>query len=355
MRQDDQSMHDHVVPVAFYPALHGRLFANGQTSLKREIGVCMDAQSAAWDDLRIVLAIARAGSLSAAGRSLGTSHTTIFRRLGEIELRLGVRLFDRFRSGYAPTPAGEAMASVAEGIESQVLAVERHIVGQDLKPAGTVRITTTDGLLAGFLTPMLPEFRRDHPEIALEFIVSNERLNLSRRETDVAVRPTQSPPETLIGRRIAKLAHAIYTCSDRNRVSPQPDGTWIDWDETMLHPPFDHWQKHNAPRHHPFYRLNTVIGLRDAVGAGLGSTMLPCYLADRDSRLARIGPPIAELEVDLWLLIHPDLRRVARVRAVTDYIARHARLLRDRFAGTAQGKIDPDTTHGEDSAGRKTL
>ncbi|QEN88779.1 LysR family transcriptional regulator [Labrys sp. KNU-23] len=300
----------------------------------------MDAQSAAWDDLRIVLAIVKTGSLSATGRFLGTSHTTVFRRLGEIELRLGVRLFERLRSGYVPTPAGEEMASAAESIEAQVLAVERRIVGQDLEPTGTVRITTTDGLLSGFLTPILPEFQRSHPEIALEFVVSNERLNLSRRETDVAVRPTQNPPETLIGRRIAKLAHAIYTSTDRDLASPRPGDSWIDWDETMLHPPFDHWQTHNVPRHRPGYRLNTITSLRDAVGAGLGSTMLPCYLADGDARLKRLGPPIPELEVDLWLLIHPDLRRVARVRAVTDYIAGQARLLRDRFAGVAQGRTE---------------
>ena len=139
---------------------------------------------AMWDDYRTVMAVAQAGSLSGAARRLGVSHATVFRRLGEIERRIGARLFERSRTGYAPTIAGEDVLRAAVRIEAEVLGVERRIGGQDLRPSGTVRLTTTDTLLTGLLSPMLAAFRREHPEIALEVAVSNEVFDLTRREAD---------------------------------------------------------------------------------------------------------------------------------------------------------------------------
>src|SRR5215831_7730636 len=101
-----------------------------------------------WDDLRIVLAVFREGTLSGAARRLGVTHSTVFRRLGAIERKMGVRLFERFRDGYAPTPAGETAAASAGRLEDEVLTLERKLSGQDLKPFGTVRMTTTDTLSA---------------------------------------------------------------------------------------------------------------------------------------------------------------------------------------------------------------
>ena len=142
-----------------------------------------------WDDLRLVLAIAGTGSLSGAGRRLGLSHATVFRRLGRMEERLGARLFERARTGYAPTLAGEVVAALARRIEGEVLEVERRVAGQDLRPAGTLRVTTTDTLLIGLLSPILVRFRSRFPDISLQVAVANEVFDLSRREADVALRP----------------------------------------------------------------------------------------------------------------------------------------------------------------------
>ncbi|MGM0559641.1 MAG: LysR family transcriptional regulator, partial [Pseudomonadota bacterium] len=158
----------------------------------------MNEQKGRWDDLRVVRAIAEMGSLSGAGRRLGLSHATVFRRLGEIEARLGVRLFERARGGYSPTPAGEDLAATAGRVEAEVLEVERRLAGQDLRPAGSLRVTTTDTLLSGLLSPLFTEFRQAFPEIALEVSLSNNLFNLSRREADVAIRPVQDPPDTLV-------------------------------------------------------------------------------------------------------------------------------------------------------------
>lgn len=199
-----------------------------------------------------------------------------------------------------------------------------------------MRVTTTDALLCGLFTPIFAAFRETHPEIALEVVVSNHPFNLSRREGDVAIRPTLSPPEMLIGRRIGTLAHAVY---GRSGVASAADGgrdpaaDWIGWDELMLHPPLERWMKAHRVDERCRYRVNTVTGMLEAVRHGLGLTILPCYLADGDERLARHGDPIPELAVDLWLLTHPDLRRAARIRAFTDFVVATVRGVRDRLIG----------------------
>lgn len=151
----------------------------------------MNEHQVPWDDLRTVLAIAQSGSLSGAARALGVSHATVFRRLGAIEERLGARLFERHRIGYTPTTAGEDVAAAAVRIEAEVTGIERRVAGRDLLPSGTVRVTTTDTLLQGLLSPVFADFRRSYPDIHLEVAVSNTLFSLSRREADVAVRPTR--------------------------------------------------------------------------------------------------------------------------------------------------------------------
>src|SRR5690242_9529825 len=141
-----------------------------------------------WDDLRLVLAVFRLGTLSGAARSLGVTHSTVFRRLGAIERDIGARLFERFRDGYSPTPAGETAAAVAGRVEDEMLALERKLSGQDLRPSGPVRITTTD-TLGAILVRHLPAMRAQHPDIQFEIAISNAMANLTRREAEIAIRP----------------------------------------------------------------------------------------------------------------------------------------------------------------------
>jgi DNA-binding transcriptional LysR family regulator len=277
-----------------------------------------------WDDLRVVLAVAEAGSLSGAGRRLGVSHATVFRRLGEIERRLGVRLFHRDRSGYLPTAAGEAAAMSARRVEAEVLQVERQLAGRDLKPSGRLRVTTTDTLLVGFFSPILAAFRRDFPEIDLEVAVSNQLFSLSRREADIALRPAAAPPEALVGRRLAVIAQAIYGHGDLWRGDAAPDPQQADWvgpDEAMAYRPLETWMAAEGHDARCRYRIDSVLGMVAAAGDGAGLAVLPCYLADADARLRRLDAPLPALATDLWLLTHPDLRRAGRVRAFMDFVA----------------------------------
>ncbi|MCH4564517.1 LysR family transcriptional regulator [Halomonas sp. EGI 63088] len=269
----------------------------------------MNEQHLGWDDLRVALAIAEAGSLSGAGRRLGLSHATLFRRLNAIERRLGVRLFERARTGYSPTAAGEELAATAARVEAEVLRAERRLVGRDLRLSGTVRVTTTDTLLMGLLSPILADFRRAHPDIVLEVAVSNQLFNLSQRDADVAVRPSSSPPEHLVGRRVGSIAQAIYARAD----GAGDAAAWIGPDRHLGYAPLEAWMADKGADAHCRYRVDTLLGMLAAVRDGLGRAVLPCYLADAEPSLTRLGEPIPELATELWLLTHPDLRRVARI------------------------------------------
>ncbi|EPC01014.1 hypothetical protein L861_10605 [Litchfieldella anticariensis FP35 = DSM 16096] len=285
----------------------------------------MNEQRIQWEDLRIVLAIAETGSLSGAARKLRLSHATIFRRLGDIERRLGVALFERFRSGYAATTAGEDLAATAARVEEEVLSAERRVVGRDLQLSGSVRVTTTDTLLMGLLTPIFADFRRAHPDIMLEVVVSNQLFNLSKRDADVAVRPSSAPPEVLVGRRVGSIAQAVYgrvgVYGDRQGY----DADWVGPDAHLGYAALDAWMADNGVDGQCRYRVDSMLGMFQAVRAGMGLAVLPCYLADADSMLTRVSDLIPELCTDLWLLTHPDLRRVARIRALLDFVAEAVR------------------------------
>src|SRR5215207_4058731 len=167
-------------------------------------------QHLAWDDFRLVKTIAEAHGLGGAAERLGINHSTVFRRLGQMEEDLGVKLFERHRTGYVLTTAGEEMSLLAEQMDENVTSFTRKLAGQAVAPAGELRVTTNDSLLIHLLTPIFNRFLKTCPEMRLDVVLANQALNLSKRDADVAIRATDDPPETLVGRRVATIAWAIY-------------------------------------------------------------------------------------------------------------------------------------------------
>jgi len=278
-----------------------------------------------WDDLRVVLAVFREGTLSGAARSLSVTHSTVFRRLGAIEERIGVRLFERFRDGYSPTPAGETAAAAASRLEHEVVTLERELSGQDLRPSGTVRLTTTD-TLGALLMRHLTAMRALHPEIQLEIVISNAMANLTRREADIALRPTPAPSELLVGRRVADIAHAIYGSRAYLSLRDGKDFSahdWIGLDDTLASTVIGRWMHLNVRATQIVCRVDALPALRDAADAGVGLAMLPCYVGDLAPALRRVTPrALPEPRSALWLLTHDDLKRTARIRAALDFLAK---------------------------------
>ena len=291
-----------------------------------------------WDDFRYIKTIAGAGTLAGAAAALGVNHSTVFRRLAQIEDRAGAPLFERGRSGYALTARGEEMARVAARMDDDILAFERRIAGQDMRPSGELRVTTNDTLLTDLLTELFADFRIAFPEIVLDVVVSNQSLNLSRRDADVAFRATERPPEALVGRRLAGIAWAVYGPKKlaKRKFDPVQDAhDWIGLGDNLASLSQFKWLKANIPAERIVYKVNTVLGLTEAAAAGIGIALLPCFLADKEPGLARLTAPDTAPAGGLWLLTHADLRHTARVRAFMDFATEHVGRKRKAIEGTA--------------------
>jgi DNA-binding transcriptional LysR family regulator len=290
-----------------------------------------------WNDLRFVLAVADEGSLARAARALAVNHTTVLRRIAVFEDQLGVRLFDRLPSGYAVTSAGEQLADVARGMRDRVHDLERRLVGQDLRLTGSVRVTTTDTLAHAVLPPIFAEVAARHPGVQLELTTSNAMASLTKRDADLAVRPTSAPPPNLIGRRVGPVAFAIYAAASYLARIPAKRElgrhTWLGPDDSLATTTIARWMARAVPASQVCFRADTLTTLAHATAAGIGVAALPCYLGDPHPQLRRVRGVVADMATELWVLTHEDLRSAARIRAVSDALATALTAQRALFAG----------------------
>jgi DNA-binding transcriptional LysR family regulator len=277
-----------------------------------------------WDDLRFFLAVSERGSISGAAKLLNVNHSTVLRRLASLEKRLGSRLFDRLPDGYEMTAQGEELRNQLRGVTEQIETVQRSLSGRDLSLSGAIRITTTDTLMHGLLMPYLAEFRALNPATQMEMIINNTFLSLTRREADVAVRPSNIVPENLVGRRVGCLRSAIYASKSylKNNAN-RKDWDAHDWvapEETLSHLAQAKWMRENVREDRIVARVDSLVGMVAAVRYGMGVGMLLCLLADEETEIVPLAEPVDELDTDLWILTHPALKGVARIKAFTDFL-----------------------------------
>lgn len=275
-----------------------------------------------WDDVRVVMAVAKSGTLVQAANFLKCSHPTVFRRVQAIELALSVKLFERSHSGYLATDAAIDLIRLAEQFDTDLGRIELKMAGRDEQPSGDVSLTTTDTLMHILLPTMLTRLSVDLPAIRLSVSVSDTLMNLNRREADIAVRSGGAPPENLIGRKVCGIAVALYRPVHWHHVSMSnlDQFPWVIPDETFAHLASSNWLAEHGLVEKAVIRCSSMVAVASLANAGAGLAILPCYLGDISPGLRRIGPPVRAFDSELWLLSHPDMRRVKRIRAVLDYL-----------------------------------
>jgi len=282
----------------------------------------MNAQQLEWNDLHLVLAICRAGTLSGAARTLGINHSTVYRRVVTIEKKMGVRLFERLSTGYIMTKAGEAMLATGEKVEAEINGLSLQLLGRDLQLFGSLIITVPDALGLNLLLPHINEFCKRYPKINIDFSVSNDSLNLSQRQADIAIRVTKFPPDTLIGKRVCAIQTTIYASKEYLKQQQNQQMTNLDWvmpNDDLGQLAANKWKSKHYLSGEIIMRSNTLIVLHQAVINNLGIAPLPCFLGDSNPKLQRLLPPPKALELELWLLIHPELKQTARVQAFKNF------------------------------------
>jgi DNA-binding transcriptional LysR family regulator len=293
-----------------------------------------------WDDVRVFLAVARNGSLRAAGRALGLSQPTIGRRLASFEATFGgPTLFDRLPEGLRLNAAGDALMPVAEELEVAALALERRRAAASPALSGTVRVSVGEWG-GGFLARHLDQSSETGlpPTLTLELVESWETANLARRDADLALRHGVPEGGNLYVSKVGVIACAVYRRIGAGGSAALDGAGWVTYPEEQSHFVSARWvdQQVRATGGGVALRASTLPLRTAAVRAGIGLGLLPCYAGDDDPLLERVTPPITELGAEYWVIVHRDLRRAACVRVVIDWIRRLFDERREELAGEAQ-------------------
>lgn len=276
-----------------------------------------------WGDFQVFVAVCESGSVSRAAVRLGVNHSTVLRRVQALESALGLALFER-GGAYVLTQGGRDLLSNLAGVGGKIEGSRSQVQGRDDEVRGEVRLTTTDTLAHGMLMPLLREFCTQHPEVTLRIVVNNHFLSLTRREADVAIRGSNRPPENLVGRHVGNIRTAAYASraylATVGRHAKPADLDWIAPDAALAHLEQAKWLAAHVPAERVAMSVDSLVGMLLAVRHGIGAAMLLCPLADVHHDLVQLQPPPAALDTQLWILTHPDLRQVARIRAFSQFM-----------------------------------
>jgi DNA-binding transcriptional LysR family regulator len=282
-----------------------------------------------WNDLKAFLAVAETGSTLAAAQAMRVSQTTVARRIAALEAATGVTLFERRQAGYALTPVGEAMLASAAAVRDAAERFGEAAGARSRDAGGTVSLTVMEIIAVTILPPILRDLRAEHPGIHIQLDTSDEPRDLAAGAADIAIRSSKQPSGAgLVGRRIADNPWTVYCSRDyadrhgvphtREQLAAHPfigggGGVWE---------PYRAWLRQHGLEEAVVMQYDTATGLLSGVRAGMGLSVLPAYLADREPDLIRCLPPKSDDTTGLWLLTHERLRHVPRVRLVLDFLAR---------------------------------
>lgn len=287
-----------------------------------------------WDDYRFFTTLAQSGSVRASADRLGVNASTVTRRLDGLEGRLGVKLFVRSHSGLELTADGSQLFARLAPLATELGDLEATFSGWGEEIAGTIRLTLPD-VLAIVLMPELAGFARDHPDVRLEFIPNYRELDLARGEADMAIRVTNQPPDNLIGRQLGESRLGVYGSRAylglHDPVEAPESATWIESGIEGIRAPG--FKKRYFPTVPLGVRCNSVLLQQAAVHAEMGITLLPCAVGDADPQLERLGALEALEAQPIWLLFHPDLRGVPRIRSLSDHIQSAFTRIESRLLG----------------------
>ena len=270
-----------------------------------------------WDDVRVMHAVAEAGSLSGAARALGVNHATVLRRVSSFEQATGVTVFDRTARVYRVAPRRARLIAAIRAMEAAALGVARALDAARAPLAGTVRVTSTDTLSLTVLAPIVARLMSAAEGLTIEINAQNLPSDLARLDADIAVRPAVSLPPELVGARAGHLHFGVYAAPE---VLADPASGWLGFGGTLLRSKPSEWLDGHVAEADIAGRADSFPVLREMAANGQGRAILPCVLGDGDRRLTRDDGLFPAMFVDIWVASHADLADVPRIRAVRDML-----------------------------------
>lgn len=291
-------------------------------------------------DIQVFLAVAHSGSLVTASRKLGINHSTAFRWLKRLEDQLGHKLFDRSNNHYVLSETGHAVLPIAENIANEVTSLSMMADSLDNHLVGEVKLTSVDALALGYLPSVIQRFYQQYPGITINLSSDNNFVNLSKREADIAIRPTHSPAENMVGRKAASMVFGLYASPSYIDRYGLPDmeqkgsgHLLCDYDNSLSHLYAAQWVRENMSQADVVIKLSSTMSLTEFAKSGMGVAAIPCFLADNDPGLTKLVTFDDKVASDIWMLTHPDLRHSPKIRAVLDFMFDEIRRDEKFFAG----------------------
>lgn len=280
-----------------------------------------------WDDLRFVLAVAEAGSVSAAARVLNVNHATVLRRVATFEERHSAEIFDKTASGYAIRGDRLRVIDAAREVENAVQAVKRVISGAQAPLRGVVRVTSTDTFCHHVLPPIIARMQQNARELHIELLSTNAHLDLARLHADITVRPAANLGEDLRGQAPAQLGFDVYA------KPGSADDKWLALSGPLARSRVINWIADNVPPDAITGSGDSFPTLKELAATGLGQAILPCVIGDADPRLERRRGRVSVMPINIWVASHTDLVDVPRIRAVRDLLTEALAADAPRLAG----------------------
>jgi DNA-binding transcriptional LysR family regulator len=277
-----------------------------------------------WDLLQSFLAVARTGRLTVAAKRLGVDHSTLSRRLATLEASLGARLFDRALSGYSLTHQGEALLARAEAMESTALAIQSDVGQEGARVSGTVRIGTPDGFGTAFLASVIHELTAAQPALQIDLVATPLGFSLSKREADIAISLSRPAEGRVHVRKLTDYRLGLYAAGvwpEVQSIEAAAALPFISYIDDLLYSAELDYTPPALKAVEPRLRSSSLIAQYQACASGAGLCILPCFLADSDPRLARVLPEVVNLTRSFWMIVHSDMRDLARIRVTGDFIA----------------------------------
>ncbi len=280
-----------------------------------------------WNDLRYFLELSRQGKLVRAAARLHVDHTTVSRRITALEKQLDVRLFDKSPNGYQLTDAGLRLLPLAEQIETRSNQLYQDIAGKDARLGGTVRVATPEALGSQVIARHVAGFRREHPDIEIELVAETRRMSLSKREADIAISFSRPESGRLIAWKLCDYRLRLY--ASRDYLAAQAPITviedlaghdFVSYIDDLIEMPELRFFDNTIKNAHVVFRSTNVSAQFNAILNGIGLGLVHCFMTQQEERLQMVLPQQISVERTYWLLVHEDLRHVARVDAVCKFL-----------------------------------
>ena len=280
-----------------------------------------------WNYYQYFLKVAECGNLASAAREMGVNHSTVFRRINNLEQQLNIRLFERSRNGYTLTEVGEEIFERVRQVEEQMYAIQRKLVGKDLQLNGTLKVSTTDTIGYYWLPPYIKKFKERYPDIVMDIEIKTRYTDLKKREADIVIPAVNLQPDYMVGRSLAPIYFKLYASINYvaqygvpSSTKEFPNHRFIVPNEALGEISASIWLRKHVPEKCIIATSDKLSTLFKFAQQDLGIAALPHYVGQSDGNMVELLELPADCHRNIWILTHPDLRDTARIKVFMQFM-----------------------------------